>query len=228
MASSPLRGVRTDEWDAETGIPILVQDDVDLPAKTAMVFIDSVLRGASATYAALQANGRLAALMTELVTLGTLPMKLLLFNDASYVVTETYAHLTQGILLVTDSRGERLTWAISNALREVCRAMAGSYAKKVYISRGMAASPVAGDLQRVYSGPHDFWHIPLYEGYGQTHASLAAHLRAALEGYGVAVALVDGRDTEPVPLPELEATVGEEAAAANAATDNPYNLPPAV
>ena len=65
---------------------------------------------------------------------------------------------------------------IANGLREVARALSGSYKKNIWISTGMHATGYgagAGTLQRKHEGPFEFWHVPFYPNHGQTHESLA-------------------------------------------------------
>ena len=99
--------------------------------------------------------------MQELEALGTVPAKLLLFNDATHVVGQDYTPIHQGILVVTDAEGAQFTWGIANGLRGTVRACGGSYKKNVYISRGMRATPAygaeSGVLQREYAGPLEFY-----------------------------------------------------------------------
>ena len=169
--------------------------------------------------------------MQELEALGTVPAKLMLFNDATHVVGQDYTPIHQGILVVTDAEGAQFTWGIANGLRGTVRACGGSYKKNVYISRGMQATPAygaeSGVLQREYAGPLEFWHVPLYEGFGQTHETLAEHLRSTLTGYGAEVTEVDARGAEPADLPELAGALAG-AQAAEEANANPYGMLPPV
>ena len=95
----------------------------------------------------------------------------------------------------------------------------------------MQATPAygaeSGVLQREYAGPLEFWHVPLYEGFGQTHETLAEHLRSTLTGYGAEVTEVDAREVEPADLPEL-ATALAGVEAAEEANANPYGMLPPV
>ena len=90
-----------------------------------------------------------------------------------------------------------------------------------------AARCISGTLQRQHQGPFEFWHVPLYPDYDQTHESLAGHLKATLEGYGAEVTIVDSRGVEPAPLPELAERVASQEVEEEASA-NPYGMLPPV
>ena len=203
VQNASVRGSTCGEW-IETGIPILMREDVSLTTLAAQLFLDEVLRKATHTYAELTSNGRLQAAMNELQALGRVPVTLFMFNDASHVVDESYGHVNQGVLVITGAKAESFTWAIANLLRAVVTKLAGRYQKKLYISRGLGTGAGHDALLRTYSGPHEFWHAPLYEGYGHTFKTLSDYLRSTLEALGASITEVDGRDTEVAEIPDLE------------------------
>ena len=227
VQNASVRGATCGDW-IETGIPILLREDVSLTTSAARLFLDEVLRKATHTYAELTSNGRLQAAMHELQPLGRAPVTLFWFNDASHVVDENYGHVNQGVLVITGAKADSFTWAIANLLRAVVTKLAGKYQKKLYISRGLGTGAGNEALLRTYSGPHEFWHAPLYEGYGHTFKTLSDYLRSTLEALGASITEVDGRDTEVAEIPDLEMETAPEMA--NEGTEGelgPYGaLPP--
>lgn len=229
---SPMRGWTSLAWEQETGVPIVLQPDVRLPCKAARIFIDAVLRHAPNTYAQLQGNGRLTAIMTELEVLGEVPTTLLMFDDRCHIVDGNYNLVPQGVLVV-ETGTPMFTWAITNTLRDLVKALAGTYSSNIYVSTGMVANPQTGTLARDYWGPHELWHTKFFDGVEVTVTTnegakrvpmtwerMVAQLRHLLEGYGAAITVVDGRGVEPVPVPALQ--VGGASAEQQAAEAGPY------